>query len=151
MLYILFICLIVVIVSLFVIARGFTVKKALNVPYWMFFLGGDIGGRKPYTLQKYSIIGVPDAVFLDWLAMRFVICELKNRNYTSGVTRYERAQVTLYMALISKWYMRKPVAIVSFGNGIGVRIKFDVSLSKRILGLRDECYAVYCKFNAQRR
>ena len=127
------------------IAKGYSVKRKLQVPLYYLYLGGDIGGRKPITVENKNLTGMPDALFFNLLKLRFVVCEFKSRNYT-GVNLYERAQITLYMGMLNKWYLPSPQGIVAYGNGFAVRVMFNKSLFNEICCLRNQCLVELNKF-----
>ncbi len=145
MLLIIQIFLVFSIVVIVLIAKGYSVKRKLQVPLYYLFLGGDVGGRKPIKVENKNLVGMPDALFFNLLKLRFVVCEFKSRNYT-GVNLYERAQITLYMGMLNKWYLPAPQGIVAYGNGFAVRVRFNKSLFNEICGLRKLCLVELGKF-----
>ncbi len=124
------------IVKLFITGRD--VKKVFFLPWYFIFIGGDIGNRKPVFLKKGCVVGVPDALFFDPIRFCFVVGELKTREYSSNITDYERAQVTLYSGLANKWYLGKSYSVISYASKQAIKVKFDKVLFKKIYKLRNK-------------
>ena len=65
MLLIIQIFLVFSIVVIVLIAKGYSVKRKLQVPLYYLFLGGDVGGRKPIKVENKNLVGMPDALFVN--------------------------------------------------------------------------------------
>lgn len=134
------------IVFLFLIFKGYKAKKELGVPLYYLYLGGDIGGRKPVYIKKGVVCGAPDCILFNPLLFRFVVCEFKSRNYTGSISLYEQAQLCLYCGILNRWYLPSSLGVISYGNGMTLKIEFDEKLFKKIYRLRNECQKELNKF-----
>ncbi|WP_288987643.1 hypothetical protein [uncultured Pseudoalteromonas sp.] len=129
----------VLVITCLVLLKGYSIKKQFGLPFYCFYLGGDIGKRSPVYLEKDCVIGAPDALFFNPLRFGMVVCEFKSRYYKDQITKYEQAQITLYLGMCNKWYLLKPVAVALFGNEIKVKVKYDKALFREIFKLRNKC------------
>tara|TARA_R110002051_G_scaffold325718_2_gene430452 strand:- start:2861 stop:3292 length:432 start_codon:yes stop_codon:yes gene_type:complete len=122
--------------------RGWQLKKKFRIPFYCLLVSSDVGNRKPKFLRKCILVGVPDALFFNPLKMRYIVGELKSRYYTGEITRYEEAQITLYMGMCNKWYLLKPSGVMLYGNGRVAPVKYNSNLFKSIFKLRFECLSI---------
>lgn len=110
---------------LFVMLRGSSVKKIFGVSWYVIFIGGDIGGRKPHRINKSIVNGCPDAVFFDWVCLRYIVGEYKSRTSSYKPTGRELNQVQLYLGIMNKWNLAKPVGVLAYGSGKITKVIFN--------------------------
>lgn len=112
------------------------------MPFYCFYISSDTRNGKPKFLKKKEVVGVPDALFFNPLKVRYIVGELKSRHYTGEITRYEKAQITLYLGLCDKWFLLKPRGVMLYGDGNTVSVNLNRHLFNEIFKLRHECLRV---------
>lgn len=126
--------------------KGIGVKRVFSVPWYVLYIGSDIGGRKALNIKKSILVGAPDALFFDWTHLRYIVGEFKSRKSTYTPTERETNQCLLYMGMINKFYHINPTGVLAYGNGINHIVKFDKKRYKKIYKRRFELLKVINKF-----
>lgn len=131
---------------LVLVLRGARAKSIFNVPWYVIFIGGDIGRRKAYIIKKSILTGAPDALVFDLFKWRYIVCEFKSRTTHYPPTNVELNQCLLYMGIVNKFYHASPVGVLSYGNGKKHKLIFNKAEFKTMYKQRYELLSVINKF-----
>lgn len=126
--------------------RGTRAKKVFGIPWYVLFIGGDIGRRKAYIIKKSILKGAPDALFFDVFKWRYIVCEFKSRTSYYPPTKIELNQCLLYMGVVNKFYHAAPICVLCYGNGQRHCIAFNKYEFRRMYKQRYELLKVINKF-----
>lgn len=119
--------------------RGLSIKQQFKLPWYIIVLGADIGGwKKPWYIRRNGICGAPDAVFFDPMRFCYIAGEFKTRTFNGRMTLREKYQLTLYTGLLQRFWLTRAKGIIAYGCGRVVKLDYDKSLFKGLMGLKGE-------------
>jgi len=117
-------CLVVISVVIFLLARYLQRVKdkpvfaAFGVDQSAYRLhSADIGGRKAKPIMTKLVIGCPDALFIKRSNRSGIVCEHKSRRHRGMIRLDERYQVTLYMGVaIETFKLNNVYGVIRYGD-----------------------------------